>query len=165
VSLVPVRKSVAKPRRTADAHTSATVVALDATLGAKIVEMVASGVTVTKAAETLKISRKHASELFNRELADILAETNEQRQLLLARELETLRLLKRAWMAKALRGDYQAARVILQVGDRVANLLDLNAAIHVEISNKRIDETVASVLELLDSAGDIPMILDSEDVG
>jgi hypothetical protein len=161
---MPTRKA-AKPRQVAGATTSATVVALDVTLGAKVVELVASGLTVTKAAETLKITRKHASDLFNRELADILAETNEQRQLLLARELETLRLLKRAWMGKALSGDYQAARIILQVGDRVHSLLGLNAAIQVEISNKRIDETVAGVLALLDSTNDVPMILNSEDVG
>jgi hypothetical protein len=141
------------------------VVALDATMGAKLVELCASGLTITKAAETLKISRKHASELFNRELAEILQETNEQRQLLLARELETLRLLKRAWMGKALSGNYAAARIVLQVGDRVADLLGLNAAIQVEISNKRIDETVTGVLELLDSAADRPMILDAEDTG
>jgi hypothetical protein len=138
------------------------VVALRAVQGARVVELCASGLTIAQAGQAMGITSKVAEGLFTNECSAIMAENHDQRELLLARELETLRLLKKAWMAKALQGDAVAARIILQISDRTAGLLGLNAAIKVEVSNKRIDTTVAEVLELLENGSDLPMILDAE---
>jgi predicted transcriptional regulator len=149
---------------------SAQVTALHAVNAAKVVELVSSGMTITKTAETLNITRNMASKLLHDTLAETLAERSADRQQLLAQQLETYRLLKRAWMPSALspKNDkaVQAARIVLEVLDKENELLGLNAAIRLEISNARINETLADVVQLMESSDDdVPLILDAEDIG
>ncbi len=152
-------------------HTNETaqVTALRSIHAAQVVELVASGMTITKAAETLKITRNMASKLLHDTLAETLAERQADREQLLAQQLETYRLLKRAWMPAALspRNEkaVQAARIVLDVLDKENALLGLNAAIKLEISNARINETLADVVELMETSDDdVPMILQAEDI-
>lgn len=156
-----ITTSVKRRNRT---ETSAAV-ALRTVTAAKVVELAASGVPLAKVAEALDITRDMASRLYHAELTAIMAENNANRELLLGQELETLRLLKRAWMPKALAGDAVAARIVLGVVDRTSSLLGLDAAIKIEISNKRIDTTINEVLELLENSSDMPIVLDAEETG
>lgn len=141
-----------------------TVIALATVRGAKLLELVASGMTITEAAESLEIERAYAGKLYNNELRRVTDSNNELRGQLIAQDLETLRLLTRAHMGKALRGDTGSAKIILGVLDRRAKLLGLDAAIKVEISNERVDETVHEIVALLDTVhgDDLPLILDGE---
>jgi hypothetical protein len=145
----------------------ATVTALRVINGARVVELVASGLTIDAAAKLLKINRNQASKLLHDTLADTLAERQADREAVLAQQLEGYRLLKRAWMPVALNPAhekaYQGARIILDAMDKENLLLGLNAAMKIEISNKRVAETVADVVELLeDTSADMPMILEAE---
>jgi hypothetical protein len=141
-----------------------TVTALETVNGAKMLERVASGMTVTEAAESLKLTRATGSRIYNNELRRVMDSNNELRGQLIAQDLETLRLLARAHMAQALRGDTSSAKIVLGVLDRRAKLLGLDAAIKVEISNDRVNEAVEQIIELLEqgSGGDLPDILEAE---
>jgi hypothetical protein len=132
----------------------ATNQAQDVTNGAKMLERVASGMTITDAAQSLKISRKHGDDLYRRQLQQAMQESGELRQMLLAQDIETLRLLIRAFMPGALRGLAEDARIVLQALDRRAKLLGLDAAVKVEISQARINDTVDEIVTLLDDATD-----------
>jgi hypothetical protein len=144
-----------RARRTArNGQGKATNQAQDVTNGARMLERVASGMSVTEAAQTLKISKKHGGELYRRELARAMAENSELRQELLAQDLETLRLLIRSFMPGALRGLAEDARIVLQALDRRARLLGLDAAVKVEISQARVNDTVDEIVTLLDDATD-----------
>ncbi len=122
--------------------------------GAKMLERVASGMNVTEAAKSLGISRKHGSDLYQRQLQVSMEQNADLRQHLIAQDLETLRLLARAHMGLALRGDPQSAKIILSILDRRAKLLGLDAAVKVEISQGRINDTVDEIVTLLDDATD-----------
>lgn len=148
---------------------SSKVTVLRATNAAKVVELAASGMSLTKISASLGITRATATKLLNDTLSEQLAERGADRQMLLAQQLETYRLLKRAWMSTALsprdEKSVQAARIILEVLDKENALLGLNAAIKLEISNARINDTLADVVQLMESSGDdLPMILDAEDL-
>lgn len=138
--------------------------ALETTNGAKLLERVASGMTVTEAATTLGLSRQQGSKLYNAELRRVMDTNNELRGLLIAQDLETLRLLTRAHMPHALRGDTQSAKVVLAALDRHAKLLGLDAAIKVEVSNDRINEAVDGIVALLEATNgdELPDLLEAE---
>lgn len=152
-TLQAVRGGTTVPRAT---------VAQMALKSAALFEKVASGYTLNEAARELKIPQPQASKLFNEALASVIESDTSARAAMLERELETLRLLKKNWMDKALHGDYQAARVILQVVDRVADLAGLTQSLKVQISNQRVDATVSELMELLDNKeSQIPRLLNS----
>jgi hypothetical protein len=130
----------------------------------RIFELVASGMTVTEAGEAMEppMSKSQASTLFNRALQATIEADTSLRQAMLERELETLRLLKKHWMPRAISGDPQAANIILKVVDRVADLAGLSTTLKVQISNQRIDETVSRLVSLVDKREDqIPKLLES----
>jgi hypothetical protein len=161
----------------------ATVPARDVTKAAEILKLVASGCTVTEAAKRVGVSRKHASHLYQRELQTVVDGNSDLRQLLIAQDLETLRLLAKAHMGPALgelvvidpdgvitdddgteqlagrlalrtAPDAQSAKIVLAVLDRRAKLLGLDATIKVEISQQRINDIVDAVVALVDGADD-----------
>lgn len=141
-----------------------TVTALETTNGAKILERVASGMTVTEAAESLSLNRQTGSRLYHAELRRVMDANNELRGQLIAQDLETLRLLVRAHMARALRGDAASAKIVIAALDRRSKLLGLDAAIKIEISNERVNEAVEEIVALLDAVhgDDLPMVLEAE---
>ena len=143
---------------------NSTVTALATTNGAKLLERVASGMTVTEAATTLGLTRQRGSKLYNAELRRVTETNNELRGLLIAQDLETLRLLTRAHMPAALRGDTQSAKVVLAALDRHAKLLGLDAAIKIEVSNDRVNEAVEGIVALLEASRDdeLPTLLEAE---
>ena len=143
---------------------SSTVTTLETVNGAKLLERVASGMTVTEAAESLGLTRQTGSRVYNAELRRVMDTNNELRSQLIAQDLETLRLLARAHMPRALRGDTGSAKIVLGVLDRRAKLLGLDAAIKVEISNDRVNEAVDEIVALLDAANsdELPTILEAE---
>jgi hypothetical protein len=160
---------VGKPRppasrsRGGHAATPRAVVGKNVIDAQKIVQLIASGMTVTEAGKTLGFTREKASKLYNAELQKMIAENDELRAGLVAQELETLRLLKRRFMTDALRGDDKAARIVLGVVDRNMDLLGLKSALQVQISNARIDTTVKSIVDLLEeSESALPKLLETD---
>lgn len=130
----------------------------------RIFELVASGMTVTEAGAAMEppMTKQQASTLFNAALEATVQADTSLRQAMLERELETLRLLKKSWMPRALSGDAQAANIILKVVDRVADLAGLSTSLKIQISNQRIDETVSRLVSLVDAREDqIPKLLES----
>lgn len=132
--------------------------------GDEIFRLVAKGYTVTEAGQAMDppLSKQRASTLYNEGLARVLESDTSLRQAILERELETLRLLKKAWMPRALTHDFQAARVVLQVVDRVSDLAGLNQSLKIQISNQRVDATVSDLVGLVDNHEDqVPRLLES----
>lgn len=130
----------------------------------KILELVASGHTITSAGKAMNppMTEPQASKLYNEALTRAAEANNELRILTLERELETLRLLKKSFMPQALNGDEKAARIILGVVDRVADLMGFTQSIKVQVSNQRIDEVVSTVIDMLDGKDDqVPKLLES----
>lgn len=129
---------------------------------ALLVTKVASGLTITEAADELDMQRTAATELYNAELARMIDESG-ARETLVMSTLETLRLLKKAHMPRALAGDVNSSRLILNVTAQEADLLGLKQAIQVQVSNQRIDTTVTDVVALLEqSEANLPRLLESE---
>jgi len=122
--------------------------------GQKMLERVAAGMTITEAAKSVGVSRRHGQDLYQRQLQLAMEQNNDLRQHLIAQDLETLRLLARAHMGLALSGDTQSAKVVLACLDRRAKLLGLDAAVKVEISQGKINDTVDEIVGLLDDASD-----------
>lgn len=142
---------------------SSTVTALETVNGAKMLERVASGMTVTEAAESLGLSRQQGSKIYHAELARVMEANNSLRGQLVAQDLETLRLIGRAFMGRALRGDAPSAKIVLGVLDRRAKLLGLDAAIKVQVSNDEVNKVVEEIVELLDTANSsLPLLLEAE---
>jgi len=133
--------------------------------GDEIFRLVARGYTITEAGQTFEppLSQQKASRLYNDALARVIESDTSLRQAMLERELETLRLLKKEWMGPALSGDDKAANIILKVIDRVANLAGLNQTLKIQISNQRVDATVAELVDLLDNGAEdqVPRLLES----
>jgi hypothetical protein len=150
--------------------------ARDVVKGAQILELVASGITVSAAAGIVGCSRHHASQLYQRELAAHMERNSDLRRGLIAQDLETLRLLVQAHMPPAIGkmiavdGDgyevdedgshvdlrqvviqppsAQSAKIVLAALDRRARLLGLDSAIRVEVSAANVNTALAEVLEL-----------------
>jgi hypothetical protein len=159
----------------------ATIKARDATKGAQILQHVAAGHTVAEAARLVKVSAKHASDLYRGELRSVMESNNGLRQDLIARDLETLRQLLRAHMGPAIgqvvvldedqiiqtpdgeeqvtdliyrvAPDPASAKIVLAVLDRHAKLMGLDAAVKVEISQARINDTVDTIVSMMDGDG------------
>ena len=133
--------------------------------GDEIFRLVAKGYTITEAGKTFEpaLSQQKASKLYNEALARVIESDTSLRQAMLERELETLRLLKKRWMGPALSGDDKAANIILKVVDRVANLAGLNQSLKIQISNQRVDATVAELVELLEGSEEdqLPRLLET----
>jgi hypothetical protein len=129
----------------------------------QLVVMVASGDTITEAADKLGIHRPMASRLFNGELARMVEENAGLRESLVQSQLTSLRLLKKAHMPAALALDYQSSRIILGVIDRESDLLGLHEGIKVQISNQRIEATVTGITDLLESSdANLPRLLEAD---
>ena len=159
---MPPKKSnlrAVNPRQSTAPRASIAATRVKAT---RLFRMVARGYTVTDAGKELGLSEPQASKLYNEELARTMEGDLALRQNQLANELETLRQLKLVFMEKALCGDEKAARVILGVVDRIANLCGLNAELKIQISNQRIDETVSQVLAMIENQGSqVPALLEA----
>jgi hypothetical protein len=153
-------RAVNPKQRTAPRATIAQTIAK----GDQIFQLVASGLTITEAGQQMqpRMSQPQASKLWAEACARAAEQNSGLRQQMLERELETLRLLKRAFMPLALRGQVDAARVVLQVVDKVSDIAGLNTALKVQISNQRVDETVSKLTAMLeDNADQIPQLIDS----
>jgi len=131
----------------------------------EIFRLVAQGYTITEAGEKVSppAKQQQASKLFNDALARVAEADTSLRQAMLERELETLRQLKKHWMVSALRGDADAANIVLKVIDRVANLAGLNQSLKIQISNQRVDATVADLVGMLEgeAVDQVPRLLES----
>lgn len=130
----------------------------------RIFQLVASGLTVTEAGRQMDppMSEPQASKLWNDALERQARGNFSLRQAMLERELETLRLLKRAFMPRALNGDVQSGRLVLGVVDKIADIAGLNAELKVRISNQRVDDTVSELVKMIDNQDDqIPQLLES----
>lgn len=160
----PRKRALAAVKGGKPAQTPRATIAQTEVKAQRIFELVASGMTITEAGQSLDppMTKQQASTLFNAALAAHAESDTSLRQAMLERELETLRLLKKSWMPRALQGDYQAARVILQVVDRVSDLAGLSTALKVQISNQRVDETVTDLIALVEQKEDqLPKLLES----
>lgn len=137
-----------------------TVRASRAMKAADLLERVASGSTIVDAARAIGVSRKTGQELYHEALAETTRANTALRQHLIARDLETLRLLLEAHMPIARHGDAASAKIVLGVLDRHAKLLGLDAAIKVEVSNARVDDVVGQIVEMLEDSAEEPPLLE-----
>lgn len=151
--------------------------------GAQILELVASGLTVTRAAGVVGISPHYASKLYQRELQAAMERNTDLRQGLLAQDLETLRLLIQAHMPAAVGKmiaidadgyevdddgeghvdlreimvappSHQSAKIVISALDRRSRLLGLDAAIKVQVSSSRVNEAIDEIETMIDDAED-----------
>jgi hypothetical protein len=132
--------------------------------GDEIFRLVAEGHTVTEAGKlmTPPMSEQQASRLWNAAVERHTQSDTAFRQAVIERELETLRLVKLYMMPHVRSGDPAAARVVIQATKQVADMMGLNAALKVQISNQRVDETVGELTELIEGHEDqIPRLLES----
>lgn len=155
-----------------------------ATKGAQILELVASGRTVREAAQSVGVTPHWGGQLYQRELTAASERNGSLRREMLAQDLETLRLLIKAHMPAAIgemavmapdgeivedpKGRHRAdlreillrppdassAKVVLSALDRRAKLLGLDAAIQVEISNANVGAAVDDISGMIDEAED-----------
>lgn len=159
---MPPRKSNLRAVNPRQASAPRATIAETRVKATQLFRMVARGYTVTDAGKELGMTEPQASKLYNEELSRTMEGDLALRQNQLANELETLRQLKLVFMEKALDGNEKAARVILGVVDRIANLCGLNAELKIQISNQRIDETVSQVLSLIeDRSSQVPALLEA----
>jgi hypothetical protein len=151
--------------------------------GAQILELVASGHTVTHASRVVGVSQHYASQLYQRELQAAMERNDDLRQGLLAQDLETLRLLIQAHMPAAVGRmiaidadgyevnddgeghvdlreimirppDHQSAKIVISALDRRAKLLGLDAEIKVRVSSSRVNEAIDDIEDMIDEAED-----------
>lgn len=132
--------------------------------GDEIFRLVAEGNTVTEAGKlmTPPMTEQQASRLWNAAVERHTQSDTAFRQAVIERELETLRLVKLYMMPHVRQGDPAAARVVIQATKQIADMMGLNAALRVTISNQRVDETVSELTDLIDGREDqIPQLLES----
>ena len=124
----------------------------DVSNGARVLELMASGYTLRQAADQIGLSKSQTHRIFQKELALASAQHQELRETVLHQELETLRLLLKTWMPIALEGeDAEAAGIVLRLSKQRADLLGLQAAVKLEVSNSRVDASTERILELLEA--------------
>jgi hypothetical protein len=117
----------------------------------KIMELVASGQTIGAAARALDIPEYTAKRLFGKEMARVLDDHADIREAVFAEELENLRMLRRAIMPRALKGEPRAVEVALAVGRDFRSVLGMDQALKVDVTVKRVDEAVDEVLKVVDA--------------
>lgn len=121
-------------------------------LGAnRVFQLVASGLTVPEAADRLGMSSSHADRLYHRALEAVRSFDATAKQERIATHLETLRLLHRAHMPRALGGSIGSAQVVLGCLDRESKLMGYDEAIRVEVSTAAVTDTVRTIVEMVDA--------------
>jgi hypothetical protein len=147
-------------RPTHNARSKATDAALN---GHELLRMIASGMSVTEAATALGVTPKRALELYREATRRLATENEELCDTAFILSLETYRLIKRAFMPGVLRGEYPAAKIVLACEDAFRDMLGLNAEIKVQVSNQVVDQTVNSIVSLLEQRDDeLPQLLESD---
>jgi hypothetical protein len=117
----------------------------------ELISRIAGGMSLRAAAKELDMPLVTASRRFNAELKRAMDEHAEVRDMLVHRDLETLRQLLEAWMPLALAGSHEAAKVVLGVLDRHAKWLGFEAAQKHEVSVQRVDELVALIARQIEA--------------
>jgi hypothetical protein len=129
------------------------VEAQEALWARSILEMVAAGATIGKAAESLGItSRSTAERLYHKELRSYYDDNATLRQELVGRELMTLELMQRRVMRDALAGDTKAVDRVLAIMDRRSKYLGLDQAAKVDVSVTSVDAAINKVVDIIDGA-------------
>jgi hypothetical protein len=161
---VPPKKRNLRAVNSKQASAPRATIAATRIKAAKLFQLVAQGDTLTEAGQkmTPPMTVPQVSKLYNEELARTMEGNLSLRQTRLEMELETLRQLKQRFMVDALDGNTAAARIVLGVVDRIADLCGLTDQLKIQISNSRIDEVVTSVLEMIeDGSSQVPQLLES----
>jgi hypothetical protein len=140
----------------------ATIQALEAVNGAKMLSCVARGMTIREASEELGVGEDQGRKIYHRELSRVHESNKELAELLIPLNLETIRLLVQAHMPIALAGHVSSAKLVLDAIRDRAKLLGLEAAIKVEVSNQRIEEAVGGIITLIDSHDQPVTLLEAE---
>lgn len=116
--------------------------------GHQLVRLVASGMTLAAAARKLEIPWKTAQDNFARVMAEVADERTKQD--VLQTELATLGMLQQAQMTRALRGDHQAAKAVLDIMDRRAKYLGLHEATKVHVQVTEINSAVREISQIVE---------------
>lgn len=133
------------PRRSAKAQE-----ALDTLNMTKLLDAVAAGAPVRRAAQSMGLSEDQGYTLYHRALRQYYEENASARELLVARELRTLDLLQRAVMSDALKGDTKAVDRVLSIMERRAKTLGLDQAAKVSVEIGRADAALAEIVQIID---------------
>lgn len=118
----------------------------------KLLQLVASGVSVAAAGRSLDISERTAQRLYHRELRRYYEDNATLRQELVGRELKTLELMQRPMMKAALNGDEKAVDRVLAIMDRRSKYLGLDQAAKVSVEVSRVDDAVKEIASILEGA-------------
>jgi len=129
--------------------------------GHRLVNLVASGLTLHAASKRLNLPWRTAQEQFSRTLADIADERTKQE--VLHTELATLAMMQQAHMPAALRGDTDAARTVLQILDRRSKYLGLDEAIKVQVLGKEVERAVETISQIVE--GEIAEVVEMKRIG
>lgn len=116
--------------------------------GHRLVQLVASGSTLAEAARKLEVPWKSAQDAFSRVMQEIADERTKSE--VLQTELTTLSMMQQAMMNRALRGDHQAAKAVLQIMDRRAKYLGLHEAIKVNVQFGEVNNAIKEISQILE---------------
>lgn len=125
--------------------------AKQATLGNELLERMAAGQSITKAATEMGIPRSTAHFYYQAALKRASKETEGLRGELVQQELETLRQLIEAHMPLARDGDEKSANVVLRASNQRSKLLGLEEALKVEVQTNRVDDALNAIISIIDS--------------
>lgn len=116
--------------------------------GHRLVQLVASGATLAEAARRLEIPWKSAQDAFARQMAEVADERTKSE--VLQTELTTLGMMQQALMTRALRGDTQASKAVLDIMDRRARYLGLHEAIKFNVQIGQVNGAIQEISEILE---------------
>lgn len=122
--------------------------ALQALRGHDIVRAVSLGSTISQAAKAFNIKYSTAHELYRRELARMADEKTKQE--VLQQELETLRLMQRGIIEKAISGDNDSIKSMIQIMKMRSGYLGLSEGIKVQIEVSAINEAIQGIVGVID---------------
>lgn len=124
--------------------------AQDAVNSGRLLDLVAAGTDVVKAADMIGLTRDQGYRLYHTALRRYYEENAAERELLVSRELRTLDLLQRAVMKDALRGETKAVDRVLAIMQQRSKMLGLDAAAKVAVEITRADDALAEIVQIID---------------
>lgn len=131
---------------------SASITAANALLARQMMALVASGSTIIEACRQLKVTETRGKRLHAREMKRVIDDNADLREQVFAQELENLRLLRKAGMPRALRGEPRSIEVMLALSREFRKFLGLDAAMKVEVQASRVEDAITRIVELSEGA-------------
>jgi hypothetical protein len=124
--------------------------ATEAVLGTRLVDAVAAGASVVRAAEALGLTEREGYRIYHESIRRYYEENSAARELMVAREMRKLDLLERPMFKQALDGDQKAVDRVLAIMKARRDMLGLDAAAKVQVEIGRADDALAKIVQIVD---------------